>query len=259
MIHGVTLLGLVMPGETVPVQGPAGPVHVSGEPAAPLVVFRVDGWEPDPEGGPYGPDEAQGHRVIRLMEEVGPPWQDRIDAPTWPAWRWPCSSPAARRRSWSVASRSSRPRRTTSESTPRRRYPSPHIISAVAHPPRLTHDHPPDKSPSPMTGKGLSFVMKRRAPRPAEGASPLGAPAPGAGEVSERRSRPDQRRVATSLRHRQRPLEESARRRGPPGVAGADKKPPWDKPRGASLRQAAFWWTANRDPLAAIRKRRISG
>ena len=82
MIQGVTLLGLVMPGETVPVQGPAGPVHVSGEPAAPLVVFRVDGWEPDPEGGPYGPDEAQGHRVIRLMEEVGTALaNDRIDAP----------------------------------------------------------------------------------------------------------------------------------------------------------------------------------
>ena len=81
MIHGVTLLGLVLPGETVPVQGPAGPVHVSGEPAAPLVVFRVDGWEPDPEGGPYGPDEAQGHRVIRLMEEVGrAAADDRLDA-----------------------------------------------------------------------------------------------------------------------------------------------------------------------------------
>ncbi len=82
MIHGVTLLGLVVPGETVPVQGPAGPVHVSGEPAAPLVVFRLDGWEPDPEGGPYGPDEAQGHRTIRLMEEVGcAVADDRIDAP----------------------------------------------------------------------------------------------------------------------------------------------------------------------------------
>ena len=82
MIHGVTLMGLVMPGESVPIQGPAGPVHVSGEPAAPLVVFRVDGWEPDPEGGPYGPDEAQGHRLIRLMEEVGSALaNDRIDAP----------------------------------------------------------------------------------------------------------------------------------------------------------------------------------
>lgn len=82
MIHGVTLLGLVMPGESVPIQGPAGPVHVSGEPAAPLVVYRVDGWEPDPEGGPYGPDEAQGHRVLRLMEEVGSALaNDRLDAP----------------------------------------------------------------------------------------------------------------------------------------------------------------------------------
>jgi hypothetical protein len=44
-------------------------------------VFRVDGWEPDPEGGPYGPDEAQGHRLIRLMEEVGSALaNDRIDA-----------------------------------------------------------------------------------------------------------------------------------------------------------------------------------
>ena len=82
MIHGVTLLGLVLPGESVPVQGPEGPVVVSGEPAAPLVLYRIDGWEPDPEGGPYGPDEAQGHRVIRLMEEVGTALaNDRIDAP----------------------------------------------------------------------------------------------------------------------------------------------------------------------------------
>jgi len=45
-------------------------------------VYRVNGWEPDPEGGPYGPDEAQGHRVIRLLEEVGTALaNDRIDAP----------------------------------------------------------------------------------------------------------------------------------------------------------------------------------
>ena len=56
-------------------------MQVSGEPAAPLAVFRVDGWEPDPEGGQYGPDEGQGHRVLRLVEEVGrAAADDRLDA-----------------------------------------------------------------------------------------------------------------------------------------------------------------------------------
>ncbi len=82
MLYGVTLLGLVVPGETVPVQGPAGPVNVSGEPAAPLALFRIDGWEPNDNDSPAALQaEAQGHRVLDLMESVGKAAaDDRIDA-----------------------------------------------------------------------------------------------------------------------------------------------------------------------------------
>jgi hypothetical protein len=81
MINGVTLMGLVHPpGEKVPIAGPAGPVSISGEPAAPLAVFRIEGWEPGntPDGLA---DEAQGHKVLRLMESVGQAAaNDRLDA-----------------------------------------------------------------------------------------------------------------------------------------------------------------------------------
>ena len=80
MLQGVTLMGLVAPGESVTIGGPAGPVTIQGEPAAPLVVYRMEGWEPNdtPDGQA---DEAQGHKVIRLMEQVGQALaNDRIDA-----------------------------------------------------------------------------------------------------------------------------------------------------------------------------------
>jgi len=78
MINGVTLMGLV--DGDVRVQGPTGPVTISPEPAAPLVAFRVNGWEPN--GTPDGlADERQGHKVLGLMEDVGQAMaDDRIDA-----------------------------------------------------------------------------------------------------------------------------------------------------------------------------------
>lgn len=67
MLNGVTLMGLALEAK---VQGPEGPVTIQPEPAAPLVFFRLDGWEPN--GTPDGQaDEAQGHRVMELMESVG--------------------------------------------------------------------------------------------------------------------------------------------------------------------------------------------
>ena len=78
MINGVTLLGLV--DGQVTLQGPTRPTTVEPEPAAPLVVFRIDGWEPN--GTPDGQaDERQGHHVLQLMESVGQAAaDDRIDA-----------------------------------------------------------------------------------------------------------------------------------------------------------------------------------
>lgn len=80
-MNGVTLMGLVAPQEEIIVAGPAGLVCIEGEPAAPLAVFRIDGWEPN--GTPDGlADEAQGHRLLALMESVGNAVaDDRIDAP----------------------------------------------------------------------------------------------------------------------------------------------------------------------------------
>ena len=52
MIQGVTLLGLVLPGEDVPVQGPEGPVVVSGEPAAPLALYRMTAGSRTPRAAP---------------------------------------------------------------------------------------------------------------------------------------------------------------------------------------------------------------
>jgi hypothetical protein len=82
MVYGVTLLGLVVPGESVPVQGPVGPVRVSGEPAAPLALFRVDGWELSDNDSPAAIQaDAQGFRVLELMEAVGnAASDDRLDA-----------------------------------------------------------------------------------------------------------------------------------------------------------------------------------
>lgn len=68
MLNGVTLMGLVA--GPVTVQGPDGPVTLTQEPAAPLAVFRLEGWEPgDAPGGQE--DETQGHKVLRIMESVG--------------------------------------------------------------------------------------------------------------------------------------------------------------------------------------------
>ncbi len=78
MINGVTLLGLA--DGPVTLQGPTRPVTVEAEPAAPLAVFRLEGWEPN--GTPDGlADERQGHKVLGLMEDVGQAMaDDRIDA-----------------------------------------------------------------------------------------------------------------------------------------------------------------------------------
>jgi hypothetical protein len=80
MLQGVTFMGLVAPGASATIAGPNGPVAIEGEPAAPLALFRVDGWEPN--GTPDGlADEAQGHRLLRLMESVGTAMaNDRVDA-----------------------------------------------------------------------------------------------------------------------------------------------------------------------------------
>lgn len=77
MINGVTLLGLV--DGPVTLQGPTRPVTVEPEPAAPLVLYRFNGWEPNvtPDGLA---DEKQGHHVAQLMESVGQAAaDDRID------------------------------------------------------------------------------------------------------------------------------------------------------------------------------------
>ena len=78
MINGVTLLGLV--DGPVNLQGPTRPVTVEPEPAAPLVVYRINGWEPN--GTPDGlADERQGHHLLALMESVGQAAaDDRLDA-----------------------------------------------------------------------------------------------------------------------------------------------------------------------------------
>lgn len=54
----VQLAGLAS-GE-VTVGGPSGPLVLHPEPGTALAVYRVTGW-----------DEAQGHKVLRLMEAVG--------------------------------------------------------------------------------------------------------------------------------------------------------------------------------------------
>jgi hypothetical protein len=41
-------------------------VTIEAEPAAPLAVFRVEGWEPN-----NAEDEAQGHKLLILMEGIG--------------------------------------------------------------------------------------------------------------------------------------------------------------------------------------------
>lgn len=68
MLTGVTYMGLAA--GPVTVQGPNGPVTLTQEPAAPFAIIRLEGWEPN--GTPDGAeDEAQGHKVLRIMEAVG--------------------------------------------------------------------------------------------------------------------------------------------------------------------------------------------
>ena len=61
MLTGVQLVGLAL--DEVPVGGPQGPLSVRPEPAGPLAIYRLEGWGPE--------EEAQGHKVLRLMEAVG--------------------------------------------------------------------------------------------------------------------------------------------------------------------------------------------
>ena len=81
MLSGVTLMGLVAPGEKVTIGGPTGPVTIEGEPAAPLAVFRMENWPPNGETPEALQAEVQGHRVLDLMTAVGnAAADDRLDA-----------------------------------------------------------------------------------------------------------------------------------------------------------------------------------
>lgn len=81
MLSGVTLMGLVAPGEKVTIGGPTGPVTIEAEPAAPLAVFRLENWPPNGETPEALQAEVQGHRVLDLMQAVGnAAADDRIDA-----------------------------------------------------------------------------------------------------------------------------------------------------------------------------------